>query len=63
MPASKQPITTPAPKYGPTALYGSCEREDCPANARTTCANCDGHFCRTHAEHETHAEHPAHADN
>lgn len=50
MPTAKQPVTTAAPKYGPTKLYGRCEFEDCRANARTTCAICDGHFCRTHAE-------------
>lgn len=51
MPLAKQLVTTAAPKYGPTDLYGRCEFEDCRANARTTCAACDGHFCRTHAEH------------
>jgi hypothetical protein len=56
MPAAKPIITTPAAKYGPTDLYGHCEREDCRAKARVSCEICDGHFCRTHAEHQSHVD-------
>lgn len=50
----KQPITTAAPKYGPTGIYGHCEVSGCRANARTTCETCDGHYCLGHAEHPAH---------
>jgi hypothetical protein len=49
---SRTPVTTPAPKYGPTNLYGGCEAPDCNGTARITCAECDGHFCRRHEDHE-----------
>lgn len=62
MPPAKPPVTTPAPKYGPTNLYGGCEHTECAGNARVTCPVCDGHFCRTHVEHETHAEPATHAE-
>jgi hypothetical protein len=35
-------------------VYGSCENEDCDANARATCPDCDGHFCLRHADHAAH---------
>jgi hypothetical protein len=54
VPSAKPPVTTPAPKYGPTEIYGRCEFEACRATARATCATCDGHFCLTHAEHKAH---------
>jgi predicted nucleic acid binding AN1-type Zn finger protein len=53
--AKSTPITTPAHKYGPTGEYGDCEVAACNANARATCATCDGHFCLEHAGHERHA--------
>jgi predicted nucleic acid binding AN1-type Zn finger protein len=55
VPPTKKPlITTPAPKYGPTALYDDCERNGCEANARVSCPTCGGHFCRTHEAHQAH---------
>ncbi|MDQ1730471.1 MAG: hypothetical protein QOK10_630 [Pseudonocardiales bacterium] len=48
--------TTPALKYGPTDLYGSCEAEDCTDGARLTCSVCGGQFCRSHGVHEAHRE-------
>jgi hypothetical protein len=52
----KQPaITTPALKYGPTELYGSCEVEGCAWKSRTTCSECGGDFCREHTAHSVHA--------
>jgi hypothetical protein len=50
----RAPITTPAEKFGPTAIYGTCEAEVCASTARATCAVCDGHFCLGHAAHEQH---------
>jgi len=41
-------------KYGPTPVYGACEAVECPAKARTTCADCGGDFCLGHAEHDSH---------
>jgi predicted nucleic acid binding AN1-type Zn finger protein len=52
--AKASPITTPAHKYGPTADYGSCEVESCSSAARSTCDDCEGHFCLGHAPHEIH---------
>jgi hypothetical protein len=52
---SRAPITNPAPKYGPTSVYGECEVDDCESGARVTCEKCDGHFCLGHAAHERHA--------
>ena len=50
---SSAPAGTP-PKYGPTPLYDDCEGPDCDSRARTSCATCQGHYCRTHAEHPHH---------
>ncbi len=55
MKIAKGPVTTPADKYGPTALYGECEAGDCQTNARRTCSKCGGHFCLGHATHRAHA--------
>jgi hypothetical protein len=52
--AATQKITSPAPKYGPTAEYGECEFAACTSDARATCATCDGQFCFGHAKHEAH---------
>lgn len=46
--------TDPAPKYGPTTVYGECEADGCTADARTTCPVCDAHICFGHAEHARH---------
>jgi len=56
MATRREPVTTPALKYGPTALYGKCEGVDCERNARATCTTCQGHFCSAHQEHDTHDE-------
>ncbi|MCW2496210.1 hypothetical protein [Jatrophihabitans sp.] len=49
-------VTTPAPKYGPTAAYGDCEAGDCRAVARMTCESCEGEFCLGHSEHAAHVD-------
>lgn len=54
MPQPKYPNTTPAPKYGPTSLYGTCEFVGCGATARVTCSVCEGDFCLGHASHIDH---------
>jgi hypothetical protein len=48
--------TYPSPKYGPTAEYGPCEKGDCRSEARTTCPECEGHFCLGHVAHDSHAD-------
>jgi hypothetical protein len=48
-------MTTPAPKYGPTTIYGVCEVADCPSTARMTCDECGGEYCLGHADHHVHA--------
>jgi hypothetical protein len=53
-PAKSTLITTPAPKYGPTRLYGGCELDGCDSGARVTCTGCGGHFCRNHESHRAH---------
>ena len=47
--------TYPAPKYGPTSEYGDCEFSACGLDARATCQDCGGHFCRGHVAHDQHA--------
>jgi hypothetical protein len=46
--------TTPAPRWGPTPVYGPCEERSCEGTARTTCDTCGGEFCLTHADHNEH---------
>ena len=50
-----QKVTTPAPKYGPTPVFGPCETPGCEATARRACAECSGHYCLRHAPHERHS--------
>ena len=48
--------TYPSLKYGPTAGYGTCEMKDCESAARTTCADCGGHYCLSHVDHDNHLD-------
>lgn len=55
--------TTPAPRWGPTPVYGPCEAPDCESTARRTCDTCRGEYCLGHIGHEEHAKHrPAAAE-
>jgi hypothetical protein len=54
VPAPRRSPTYPAPKYGPTADFGTCEMLKCNFAARTLCEECGGHYCLGHHEHATH---------
>jgi hypothetical protein len=57
--AATQKITSPAPKYGPTAEYGDCEVKPCTSGARATCETCGGQYCFGHAKHDDHSSEAA----
>ncbi len=56
MPASRPAPTYPLPKYGPTAIYGTCELAGCEFDARSTCPDCGGEFCLGHIDPAAHPE-------